>query len=131
MNKATTFQSRWGFHPCEYDLFAKLKSLHKWYWQSLYDFHQWHRCWRKEPQNRHGQEPTLCETFVEHKTWIKPVQVHGEDGYKILPKTVIDHGIVDLYQAARMPQVEPVSPFDAATRQQIEALYEKVKPSFD
>ena len=31
----TTMQpckGRWGFHPCGYPLYLKLKRLHKWYW---------------------------------------------------------------------------------------------------
>ena len=43
------YKSRWGFHPCGYELFAKLRLLHKWYWQTVYDFHRWHRWCRKEP----------------------------------------------------------------------------------
>ena len=41
----TIYQSRRGYHPCSHDLYLKLKSLYKWYWQTIYDFHRWHR-WR-------------------------------------------------------------------------------------
>ena len=30
MKSATNFQSKWGYHPCDYQLFLKLKSLHRW-----------------------------------------------------------------------------------------------------
>ncbi len=49
----TTIQpckGRWGFRPCGYALYLKLKRLHKWYWQTVYGFHRWHRWWRKEEQ---------------------------------------------------------------------------------
>ena len=128
MNTATTvFKSRWGFHPCDYKLFLQLKRLHKWYWQAVYDFHHWHRWWRKEEQNRIGPQPTYCPAFVENKIWYKSIRIHGEDGFKLYPKTVIDHGVVELYQFARMPQTESVTPFDAETKEGIESLYEKVR----
>lgn len=120
---STTFQSRWGFHPCDYELFRKLKSLHKWYWQTVYDFHHWHRWWRKQPQNRLGSEPSFCSTFVVDQPWYKSVLFHGEPGRKVYPKTLVDHGLVDLYLVARMPQPEAVTPFDADVRARIEALY--------
>lgn len=91
----------------------------------MYDFHRWHRWWRKEEQNRVGPEPGVCPLFVLNQTWYKPVRCHGVDGYKLHPKTVTDHGIVDLYQQARMPQPAPVTPFDAETKARIEALHEK------
>ena len=130
--KSTTavFQSRWGFHPCNYELFLKLKRLHKWCWQSLYDFHRWHRWQRKEPQNRFGPEPTFCPALVEDKIWHKPVRIRGENGFKVYPKTVVDHGMVALYQIARMPQAEPVKSFDRETIRKIEALYFKAAEYF-
>src|SRR5262245_24481435 len=53
-------RSRWGFHPCRFDLYVKLKLLHKWYWQTIYEFHRWNRWQRKESQNRVGPEPKFC-----------------------------------------------------------------------
>ena len=122
------FQSRWGFHPCDYELFLKLKHLHKWYLQTVYDFHRWHRWWRKQEQNRIGPEPKYCSVFVEDKVWLKPVKFHGENGFKVYPKTVIDHGVVELCQSARIPQPEPVQTFDTETVNRIELLYGQVKP---
>ncbi len=121
------FQSRWGFHPATYEVFLKLKFLHKWYWQTLYDFHRWHRWQQKEEQNRVGPEPVYCPVFVEDKLWRKPVKFHGEPGYKWYPKTLVDRGVLDLYRSARTPRSESIPPFDAETLQRIESLYEKVK----
>ena len=132
MTTATAvFKSRWGFHPCDYEFFLKLKRLHGWYWQTVYDFHRWHRWWRKVPQNRIGPEPVFCPLFVEDKIWYKSVRIRGEDGFIVYPKTVTDHGIVDVYQTARKPQPEPVAPFDAETEKRIESLYEKMESRFD
>lgn len=125
--ETNVFKSRWGFHPCNYELFLKLKRLHKWYWQTVYDFHRWHRWWRKEEQNRIGPEPAYCPPFVEEKKWWKLERSHGEDGFRMYPKTIVDHGVIKLYQSARMPQAEPVVPFDAETKDRIETLYEEVK----
>ena len=127
MTTATSaFKSRWGYHPCDFATFAKLKLLHKRYWQTVYDFHRWHRWWRKEPLNRQGAEPSYCPLFVAAMPWYKPVQIDGARGFKVYPKKVVDHGIVDLYRSARMPQGEPVAPLDADVLRRIDALYNQV-----
>jgi hypothetical protein len=127
MTTATsTFKSRWGYHPCDFATFAKLKLLHKRYWQTVYDFHRWHRWLRKKPQNRQRAEPAYCKLFVEDTPWYKPVQCNGVNGFKVYPKKVVDHGIVDLYRSARMPQGEPVAPLDASLLRRIDALYNEV-----
>lgn len=125
-NTTDAHRSRWGYHPCQYGLYEKLRFLHKHYWKTVYDFHRWHRWARKEPQNRIGPEPRFLEEFVNDSVWFKPITVRGESGYKIYPKTVTDHGVVELYQRARMPQPEPVDPFEDSIVRQIDALYEKV-----
>jgi hypothetical protein len=128
---STLFKSRWGFHPCDYEFFLKLKRLHRWYWQTVYDYHRWHRWWRKEPQNRIGPEPTFCPLFIEDTMWYKPVRIRGENGFKVYPKTVTDHGVVELYQTASTPQPEPVAPLDPETKERIELLYEKTETWFE
>jgi len=62
--------------------------------------------------------------------WFKPVQIHGESGCKVYPKTVVDHRIVDLYQQARLPQPEPVDLFDEQIKERIEMLYLDVSKYF-
>lgn len=123
-------KSPWGYHPADYELFCKLKRLHRWYWQTVYSFHRWHRWWRKQEQNRVGPEPSYCQLFIEEKSWRKPVRTRGVAGFKIYPKTVTDHGIVELYYLARMPQPEPVTPFDAGITEKIETLYSKAVSHF-
>lgn len=126
-----TFQSRWGFHPCDYQTFLKLKRLHRWYWQTLYDFHRWHRWQRKDATNRVGPEPKFCAIFVEDEPWFKPVTRHGERGFKVYPKTVVDRGVPDWYHAARRPQRQPPTPFDVHTLHRIDALYAEVRACFE
>jgi hypothetical protein len=47
-----TFASRWGFHPCDYPTFLKLKRIHKVYWAGLKKIAAWQRWHRKLPHNR-------------------------------------------------------------------------------
>lgn len=125
------YKSRWGFHPCSYELFVKLRCLHKQYWQTVYAFHRWHRWWRKEPQNRTSPEPGFCPAFVLDEPWYKPVRLGGVDGFKVYPRKVVDHGVVELYHAARRPRPEPVEPFDAETIGRIERLTSEVAKHFE
>ena len=123
------YQSRWGYHPCDYELFRKLKFLHKCYWEALIGFHAWHRWYRKEPQNRVGPEPPLCPTFVTDELWHKPYCRRGEYGHVVYPKRVVDHDVISLYQAARYPADSPVEPFDAATIARVLELFDEVNSS--
>jgi hypothetical protein len=102
-------QSRWGYHPCDYQLFCKLRLLHKWYWRNVYDFHRWLRWSRRLPHNRQGAEPTFCAVFVFNEPTFKPVLIHND--------------IVDLYREARTPQPEPVVPWNSQLRNRISTLY--------
>ena len=121
------FQSRFGYHPCDYATYCKLKALHRAYWQAVYDFHRWHRWWRKQPENRQGDEPKYCASFVVDKVWYKPVITHGVAGFKVYPRTLTDHGIVAWHQAARTPMSSPVTIFDESTLATIEKYYEQLK----
>ena len=132
MNPTTTvYRSRWGYHPCNHELFLKLKQLHNWYWQTLYDFHRWHRWFRRLEPNRVGPEPRYCPGFVKDSTWYKPVQLGGEPGCKVYPRTVVDHDVVELYRSARLPQAEPVPAWDAETIGRLETFYDEVRRWFD
>src|SRR5262249_51541295 len=46
------FQSRWGFHPCDYPTYRKLKLLNQVYLQAIRLAHTWARWKRKDPHNR-------------------------------------------------------------------------------
>ena len=46
------FKSRFGFHPCDYTTYLKLKNIKKWYYEWLRAAASWERWHRKEPQNR-------------------------------------------------------------------------------
>lgn len=96
----------------------------------MYDFHAWHRWWRKEEQNRNGPEPKFCPHFVIDTVWYRPLQRGDVTHYRVYPKRVIDHEIVELFLRARTPNGEPVLPFDQECGASIEALHEKVSEYF-
>ena len=124
-------RSEYGFHACDREFFGKLKYLHKRYWETLRRFHQWNRWNNKEPQNRIGPQPKYCDAFVTEDTWRKPVTRHGEQHFKWYPKTVIDHAVIELYQAARIPAADPVPPLSADCVARIEQLFTTVREYFN
>ncbi len=48
----TTYESRWGHHPCDKETYFKLKELQRCYWEAVRAEHEWERWNRKDPQNR-------------------------------------------------------------------------------
>jgi hypothetical protein len=122
---ADQLQSKWGFHPCNYETYRKLKELHKAYWQAIRDFSKWQRWINKQSQNRKGsQPPQYCPIFFENGPWLRYTKdqngmLHG----KWFSKRITDHGIIDLYHQARMPQQQPVESFSNETLAQINKIY--------
>jgi hypothetical protein len=94
------------YYHCDYETFRKLKSLHKWYYQTLHDYAKWYRWNRKDLKNRKGPEPTFCKFFVKDKTysWWTKMPMHLNDKF------------VKLYQQCRHPSHEPV---DSLTTEEI------------
>ena len=45
-------RSRWGFHPCEFSTYRKLKLLNLVYQRAVRMAHAWQRWKRKDPHNR-------------------------------------------------------------------------------
>lgn len=118
-----SFRSRFGYHPCDFATWQKLRSLKKCYWQTVKDFHRWWRWQRKRPENRRGPEPKFCDVFVINKPWFRPRRVHAHDAVRYYPKTLVDHGILELFAAARQPQADPPDPFDESRLRLIERLH--------
>ena len=50
--KPEAHESRWGFHPCCYETYLKLKFLNKFYVKGLHQIAAWRRWDRKMPHNR-------------------------------------------------------------------------------
>jgi hypothetical protein len=51
-NVNNVYQSRWGFHSCNYETYLKLKKLKKYYWKAIYRIAEWNRWNNKLPHNR-------------------------------------------------------------------------------
>ncbi len=82
-----TYRSNWGYHPCNYETFLKLKMLYKAYHASQSRAKAWFRWARKMDRNRKGNEPQVLPVFNElvpsqgirsysnertmHSTWLK------------------------------------------------------------
>jgi hypothetical protein len=125
-----TYQSRWGWHPCDYKTYSHLKRLHGLYWQALRRYAEWQRWARKKPCNRvirepivdeSGRkigvrivgtrpEPSLCPVFTSR---IKEVRHYTAEGKHLVdPEAVervaiLDHGVPAAYQMARHPAPAP------------------------
>ena len=126
MNEVSTsqsFRSRFGYHPCDWATFRKLKDLHRWYWQTVRDFHRWWRWQRKLPANRRGPEPQHCPAFVLLRPWRQWRKCHGMTAVREYPRRLVDRGVLGWYQAARRPQNEPPRPWDELTLQEIDRLH--------
>jgi hypothetical protein len=107
VTKNAAVEGRFGFHPVDYATFRKLKDLHRWYWQTVYDVARWVR-WDRKTVYQHGPEPKYCPTFVEEKGhWQTFTNKDGYQGMRYYPKTLNDHGIIEAYQSARMPKESP------------------------
>lgn len=114
-------KTRFGFVPCDYETYLKLKELYKIYWVNLRQVAKWHRWERKDPSNRvrkhiirnyNGQkigeeiigkmtEPSVCETFATKRDSYK-WKNKGKDVWR-KEYFDIDHRIVLEYQKAKTP----------------------------
>lgn len=117
--QAQTFQSRWGYHPCDYETFKKLKLISKAYRKAIVMVSRWKRWKRKDPKNRvirqkirndMGQvigyeqptpmpEPKICTVF----TTLTPPEPNNQHRYLI---TTGSEWLSE-YSQARKPQLSP------------------------
>lgn len=58
-----TYQSKHGYHPCDYKTFIMLKKLNSCIEKAKKKAAAWNRWHRKDPHNRHGNEPKICPIF--------------------------------------------------------------------
>jgi hypothetical protein len=58
-----TYRSRWGYHPCDYATYLKLRLLHKAYFEGLKLLARWRRWRAKRPHNRKGPEPVVPDVL--------------------------------------------------------------------
>jgi hypothetical protein len=125
------YQSRWGFHPCDYATFRKLKLLHRWYHQTLRDYAAWRRWSRKEPQNRVIREYRRDE--LGRRCGVKSTRPRPEPmvcSLFVTNHAPADRGVLELFRQARIPQPSPVAPWAAETVARIETLFREAAPHF-
>lgn len=145
------FQSRWGFHPCDYQTYRKLKLLNQVYRQAIRLAHAWARWKRKDPHNRvlrrrirneKGQtlgyeppvprpEPRICSIFSQKIIEIRHVDKKGNfsrEGFSEKKVVTDDLRIPADYASARKPVANPaeVQPLHH-TVAELEELYEKAR----
>jgi hypothetical protein len=81
-----TYQSRWGFHPCDFQGFKKLKRLHAAYYKGLRLIAKHKRWERKEPQNRKAEPVvpavyrSLVNSDIVYRYHLARVGVAGPEG---------------------------------------------------
>ena len=131
-------KSKFGFHPCDRETFKKLKTLHKFYWQTLHDYANWVRWDRKEPQNRvikkyfRTEDGERCGSEIvgprPEPTYCKVFEIIRKGWGVYIPS---DMGIIESYHNARMPKSdkESVKPLKLSEAQ-IDKLYQSVLDYF-
>jgi hypothetical protein len=105
------YQSRWGFHACDYQTFLKIKKLYGFYWKALRRNGEWNRWNRKEPQNRilrkwyrNAQGQKTGYEIVGPKPEPKLYPVFGALNYVLQGDHALKAmGVVDAYLTARHP----------------------------
>ena len=133
-------QGKWGFYPCSYEDFLKLKELNRHWQKAIRRAGSWKRWTRKEPQNRccrkrtrndKGQqigwtkgdsipEPKLISAFHEPRE-----NKYSWEDVNVTKKTV---DILAEYRKARYPRSSPenVAPLQI-TSEKIESLLKEIK----
>lgn len=61
----TTYKSRWGFHPCNFETYRKLRRLHKAFWEGRRLLARYARWNAKLPKNRTQPEPKVPAVYRE------------------------------------------------------------------
>jgi len=61
----TITEGRFGYHPCDYETYLKLKKAHKLLLRAYVECKAYLRWVRKQPQNRSGNEPKAPKNFIE------------------------------------------------------------------
>jgi len=138
----TVFQSRWGFHPCDYETFQLLKKLNFHFERARRRFAEWKRWKRKLPHNRvlrstirdaagrkvgteilgPRPEPVLSPVFCER---VMIVRVGAPAGERV---RLLYEDLPEVYREARRPKAsrEEVRPlrYSAETLRQLVRLVE-------
>jgi len=116
-------KSRWGYHPCDYETFQKLRVIKKYYYKNLHVIAERDRWLDKEPQNRvrkhrktvYHQEQ--AHTTVTRVPWPESVPMWELDNARFA---------VELCNLARIPQPKPIQVYNTIQLVVIFNLYKAV-----
>jgi hypothetical protein len=124
------FRSRWGFHPCDYQTYRRLKFLNQLHMKAVRMAHAWERWRRKDPHNRvirhrirneKGQiigyeapvplpEPKMCSVFSQKVIEQRHVDKKGNifrEGFMQEKVVTNNLWIPADYASARKPVADP------------------------
>jgi hypothetical protein len=124
------FRSRWGFHPCDYATYRKLKFLNQVYLRAVHMASAWERWQRKDPHNRvirrrirneQGQtigyappvplsEPPICPVFSRKVFEQRHVDRKGNfsrEGIREERVDMVHRWIPAAFVSARKPVADP------------------------
>jgi hypothetical protein len=125
-------KGKWGFYPCTYETYLKLKRIKKWYWETVYAAARYDRWHNKFPHNRKGAEPPKYCPFVGNRVWgSRGKNDLGNHIWGKIPNK-IDQKLLDLFEQARMPvpAETDVKVFDSNQLQLIFDTYQKIENWF-
>lgn len=126
----TCYKGKWGWYPCDYDNFMKLKELNKHWQKAIRSAASWNRWSRKEEQNRvsrrkirndsgqvigYGEPVPIPEPKI-NETFHKFAERYSWEGGEMYAKPCIRDLSVD-YSNARYPKENPdfVIPLNIST----------------
>lgn len=120
-------KGRWGWYPCDYQTYLKLKEIKKRYWESVYADARYKRWERKLPKNRKGAEPPKPCPIVGIREWGWRTDVNGNKSWGLVPSKRDQH-LLDWFELARKPQANEadVKPFMNGQIDLINEIYEKL-----
>jgi hypothetical protein len=96
------YRTRWGYVPCDYETYQKIKRLRYLFLQGLIADAKWHRYNCKQPQNRVLRIPIRNAEGQKIGYEVKKI-VRPPDGWNCSSNFHIER----LYRAAKYPQPTP------------------------
>lgn len=127
--RKNVYRSKWGFHPCDYDTYIKLKKLRGYFYMALSRHRAWERWHRRLPKNKFAieyiydekgrkkgykkiapiPEPVVCPVFSVKRMAKKFFDESGyhKEGIDIEVRVMGDWGVLDAYNKARVAVTNP------------------------
>jgi hypothetical protein len=118
-------KSRWGYHPCDYETFQKLRVIKKYYYKNLHVIAERDRWLDKEPQNRVIR---TRHTFINRGGKLTTKVIGSVPRPEPKPMWELDNArfAVELCNLARIPQPKPIQAYNTIQLVVIFNLYKAV-----